>query len=288
MRTNKQTWGEAIRQTLERPWRRPEQMAMPAAPAEAGEAHVILEQVNIAFGGRKVFEGLSCSFPRGRISVVLGGSGSGKSTILRLIGGLIHPQKGSVQVDAQEVTELSERGLSEMRRKLGMLFQGGALLDSYTVFENLALPLEEQEHGTEKEIADEVHATLEAVGVTEVDQLLPGQLSGGMLRRVALARAIIRKPSILLCDEPFSGLDPVSIKRIEALLVGLNQQFGMTLIVVSHHIPSTLRMAEQVLLLLGERTVMGSPAQLRRSADHEVADFLNEGLDYPTPARQGR
>ena len=233
----------------------------------------------MAFDGRKVFDDLTCGFPRGGISVILGSSGSGKSTILRLIGGLVRPQAGVVAVEGEDVTRLSERGINAVRRKLGMLFQGGALLDSYTVFDNLALPLREQSRLTRDQIAHEVHAALEAVGVTDADHLLPGQLSGGMLRRVALARAIIRKPTILLCDEPFSGLDPVSIKRIEALLVGLNRQFGITLIIVSHHIPSTLRMADRVLLLLGQRFAEGSPAELLKSTDPEVAGFLNEGLD---------
>ncbi len=246
------------------------------------DALVAFDRVRVAFGTRRVFDGLSCTFARGGISVILGGSGSGKSTILRLIGGLIQPRAGAVIVDGQDVTHLSERGLAAVRKKLGMLFQGGALLDSYTVFDNLALPLREQRELTEKQIADEVHASLTAVGLSDIDRLLPGQLSGGMLRRVALARAIIRKPTILLCDEPFSGLDPASIKLIEALLVQINRQFGMTAIVVSHHVPSTLRMADRVLLLLGDRAVQGTPRQLQGSADAEVADFLNEdaGKDH--------
>jgi phospholipid/cholesterol/gamma-HCH transport system ATP-binding protein len=160
-----------------------------------------------------------------------------------------------------------------------MLFQGGALLDSYTVFDNVALPLREQKYGSEEEIAREVHATLKAVGVSDADSLLPNQLSGGMLRRVALARAIIRKPTILLCDEPFSGLDPLSTRRIEGLLVDINRQFDITLIIVSHHVPSAMRMADRILLLLGKRAIQGSPAQIRQ--DPEVAEFLDEGTDEP-------
>jgi phospholipid/cholesterol/gamma-HCH transport system ATP-binding protein len=252
----------------------------PAADTRTGaDMHVMLSQVRMAFGNRPVFEDLSCGFPRGRISVILGSSGSGKSTILRLIGGLIRPQRGAVLVDGEDITGLSERAMFRVRRKLGMMFQGGALLDSYTVFDNLALPLLEENHHTHADIAAEVRAGLAAVGVDEVDDLLPGQLSGGMLRRVALARAVIRKPTILLCDEPFSGLDPVSIKRIEALLVGLNRKYGMTVILVSHHVPSTMRMADHVLLLLEGRSVEGAPAELRHGPDSEAADFLNEGLD---------
>jgi phospholipid/cholesterol/gamma-HCH transport system ATP-binding protein len=251
-----------------------------------GDMHVLLERVRVAYGNRQVFDSLSCGFPRGRMSVILGGSGSGKSTILRLIGGLIQPRAGIVRVDGQDVARLSERGLFEIRRKLGMLFQGGALLDSYSVFDNLALPLREQNRLNAGEIAEQVHASLSAVGLSGIDYLLPGQLSGGMLRRVALARALIRRPVILLCDEPFSGLDPASIKRIESLLVGLNRQYGMTLIVVSHHVRSTLRMADHMLLLLAERTVEGSPQELRGKADPDVADFLNEDQSEPTERKR--
>jgi phospholipid/cholesterol/gamma-HCH transport system ATP-binding protein len=275
--------GQALLSSLTR--RRVVARSTPPTAGVGGTTHVHLDGVRIAYSRRRVFDSLTCGFPRGRISVILGGSGSGKSTILRLIAGLIHPDAGHVYVDGQDITRLSERGLYHVRQKLGMLFQGGALLDSYNVFENLALPLRERTHMTSSEVADEVHAALRAVGVTDVDQLLPGQLSGGMLRRVALARAVIRKPVILLCDEPFSGLDPVSLKRIESLLLGLNREFGITLIIVSHHVPSTLRMADNVLLLLGDRTVTGLPQELRDSSDPEVADFFDEGLDSPHEKR---
>ncbi len=255
----------------------PQTITAPVGSADA--PHVALERVQMAFGSRRVLDGLSCGFPRSRISVILGGSGSGKSTVLRLIGGLIHPQAGSVVVDGQDITRLSERRLYDVRRKLGMLFQGGALLDSYTVFDNLALPLREQTPMTPQQIAEEVNASLTSVGVSDTARLFPRQLSGGMLRRVALARAIIRKPSILLCDEPFSGLDAVSIKHIESLLTEINRQSGITLILVSHHIPSTMRMADRILLLMGSKTVEGSPSELRQNSDPEVADFLNEGLE---------
>jgi phospholipid/cholesterol/gamma-HCH transport system ATP-binding protein len=244
---------------------------------------VVLEGVRVWFGGRRVFDSLSCAFPRAGISVILGGSGAGKSTILRLIGGLVRPQAGAVHVDGQDVPNLPERKLYRVRRKLGMLFQGGALLDSYSVFDNVALPLREQKFGSEAEIAAEVRATLKAVGVDDADTLLPNQLSGGMLRRVALARAIIRKPTILLCDEPFSGLDPLSTRRIESLLVDINRRFHITLIIVSHHVPSALRMADRVLLILGERVIQGSPEEVRQ--DPDAAEFLDEG---PGDAMQGR
>jgi len=233
----------------------------------------------MAFGGRQVFHALSCSFPRGKISVILGGSGSGKSTVLRLIGGLVHPQAGSIIVDAEDITRLSERQMYAVRQKLGMMFQGGALLDSLGVFDNLAFPLREHTTLREPEIAAEVHARLAAVGLSNVDDLLPGQLSGGMTKRVALARAIMMKPVILLCDEPFSGLDPISGRRIEALLSGINRQFGMTIVCVSHHVASTMRMAARVLVLLPDGAVEGTPAELQRSTDPRIVSFLREDVD---------
>ncbi len=242
-------------------------------------APVELSNVTMAFGNRPVFGNLSCAFPAGRISVVLGGSGSGKSTLLRLVGGLIRPRAGRVLVDGEDVTRLSERALFRVRRKLGMLFQGGALLDSMTVFDNLALPLREHADMTEQAIAAAVHDRLEAVGLRDVDGLLPSQLSGGMVKRVSLARAIIRSPAVLLCDEPFSGLDPISSKRIEALLTDINRRRGITTVVVSHDIDSTMRMAETVLLLLPDGFFQGSPAELRASDDPRVRAFLSHDVD---------
>lgn len=251
-------------------------MQSSAAQRGANEADVAFEDVHMAFGGRRVLRGLSCRFPAGRISVILGGSGSGKSTLLRLIAGLVRPQAGRIVVAGEETTALSERGLQQVRGKLGMMFQGGALLDSMTVYDNLALPLRERRAAGEAEIEKAVRECLAAVGVANADTLLPGQLSGGMTKRVALARAILQHPRILLCDEPFSGLDPISSRRIEALLVGINQATATTMIVVSHHIASTMRMASNVLILLPDGAVEGSPEELRRSTDPRILSFLNE------------
>lgn len=244
--------------------------------------HVQFEDVHMAFDDRVVHRSLSCSFARGRISVILGGSGSGKSTLLRLIGGLVRPDAGRILVGTSDVTRLSEAELFEVRTRLGMLFQHGALLDSLTVFDNLALPLRERGLGSEAEIAGRVREQLSSVGLDDVETLLPGQLSGGMLRRAALARAMILRPEILLCDEPFSGLDPISLRRIESLLAAINHRSGTTLLVVSHHIASTFRLADQVVLLLPGRSVSGTPHDLATSADPEVAGFFDEGS--PTPA----
>jgi phospholipid/cholesterol/gamma-HCH transport system ATP-binding protein len=251
----------------------------------AAEPHVELRDVHMAFDERVVFERLTCAFPRGKISVILGGSGSGKSTILRLIGGLVHPLSGRIVVAGRDVTQLGERELFEVRKKLGMLFQAGALLDSMTVFDNLAFPLREHTRLSRTEITRIVHERLAAVGLKDVDELLPGQLSGGMLKRAGLARAIVMEPEILLCDEPFSGLDPVSVRTIETLLQEINERSGITMLVVSHHIASTMRFADHVVLLLPDGPVEGAPDDLRGSGDPRVVAFLHEEAPPPPDHR---
>lgn len=248
---------------------------MSASPSD----HLAFDAVSMAFGARRVFDRLSFRFPAGKIAVILGGSGSGKSTALRLIGGLVQPTSGRVVVDGEDVTQLGERDLYRVRGKLGMLFQHGALLDAMTVFENCAFALRERTRLDAAAIATRVGECLAAVGLADAGELLPSQLSGGMVKRAALARAIVMRPTILLCDEPFSGLDPISARRIEALLVELNARFGMTVVIVSHDIASTMRMASRVLVLLPDGAVEGTPAELQRSTDPRVASFLNPDLD---------
>lgn len=258
---------------------------MPAPDAD--RPHVVLDRVSMAFDERPVVDGLSCSFPRGRVTVILGGSGSGKTTLLRLVAGLLRPTSGRIEIDGTDVAALPESALAPVRARIGMLFQGGALLDSLSVGDNLALPLRERTRLPEKRIAEIVAARLDSVGLDDrVARLLPGQLSGGMLRRVALARAILLDPEILLCDEPFSGLDPISVKRIELLLSRLNRHHGMTILIVSHHIASTVRLADRVLLLLPGRAVEGSPADLRASPDREISGFFDEDLDESLEPRE--
>jgi len=251
--------------------------------APEGEAQVVLDGVSMAYADRDVFRDLSCSFPRGKISVVLGGSGSGKSTVLRLIAGLVRPTAGRILIDGHDVASLSERELFDVRRNVGMMFQHGALLDSMSVFDNVAFPLVEHSRLSSREIADEVHRTLSAVGLGNVDRLFPGELSGGMLKRVALARALIQRPTVVLVDEAFSGLDPVSVKLIEGLLVRINRQLGMTMISVSHHIRTTMRMADKVVLFLSDDVVQGTPDEVAHHPNARVRRFFDEETDEPLP-----
>jgi len=255
---------------------------------------VALSGVGLAFGRRAVFDDLSCEFPRGRISVIMGASGMGKSTILRMIGGLQRPDRGTITVAGREITSLGEIELGRVRQRLGMLFQNGALLDSMTVFENIALPLREHTRQTEDDIRDLVHERLESVGLPDVEDLLPGELSGGMLRRAAFARAIVMAPEILLCDEPFSGLDPPNVSRIESLLMHLNRDLGLTVVVTSHHTATSLRLADQLVLLQEGRAVTGTPAELAASGESEISEFIGEDgatflarLHQSAPGAQG-
>ncbi len=242
--------------------------------SEAQEFRVALDGVNLTLGGRQIFRDLSCGFPRGQISVIMGGSGAGKSTMLRLIGGLQRPDSGSIRVAGEDVTRLSETQLFRARDRIGMLFQGGALLDSMTVFDNVALPLREHSQLGEADIAQEVDRRLVAVGLPDTGKLYPRELSGGMARRAALARAIVTDPEILMVDEPFSGLDPINVLRIEALLVDLNRRLHLTTLVTSHHLASSLRMAHRIVFLAHGQALAGPPDELLQSSDEGVVRFL--------------
>jgi len=256
--------------------------------AAVDEFRIAFDGVQLELGDRRVFDGLNCGFVRGQITVVLGGSGAGKSTLLRLIGGLQRPDAGAVRVAGFDVTRLSERDLFRVRQNVGMLFQGGALLDSMTVFDNVALPLREHSELSEEDISNEVSRRLVAVGLPGTEKLTPAQLSGGMNRRAALARAVITDPEIVLCDEPFSGLDPLNVRRIESLMVELNRRLGITLVVTSHHLASSLRMADRIAFLVDGKAVMGTPEQLLANQDPRIADFLAADSVDPDAAAGAR
>ena len=259
------------------------------AAGEAVAAFIEVRDVDLTFGIRKVYDGLGCRLRKGGIHLLLGGSGTGKSTLLRMIGGLQQPDSGEVRVAGDSIASLSERELGAIRKEIGMLFQNGALLDSMTVLENVGLPLREHTNQSTSEINRRVTEVLHAVGLEGVEGLLPRELSGGMLRRVAFARAIVMEPEILLCDEPFSGLDPLNVTRIEDLLVDLNRKLGLTIVVTSHHMASSLRMADQMILLRDGGCVTGTPEELASSSDTGVTEFLGEdGQSFLARLRQIR
>jgi len=243
----------------------------------ASDAEFIeLRGVCLAFGHRQVFDGLDCRLRKGGTHLLLGGSGTGKSTMLRMIGGLQRPDSGEVLVAGHSLAQKTEKQLWPIRKGIGMLFQNGALLDSMTVLENVGLPLREHTDASEVSIRARIAEVLAAVGLEDVESLLPRELSGGMLRRVAFARAIVREPEILLCDEPFSGLDPLNVTRIEELLMQLNRDLGLTIVVTSHHMASSLRMADQMILLRDGGCAVGTPKEFAGSDDSRITEFLGE------------
>jgi phospholipid/cholesterol/gamma-HCH transport system ATP-binding protein len=251
---------------------------MPGDSLDPSRGEVEVSKLSFRRGSRVVFDELTCRFPAGRISVVLGGSGAGKTTLLRLIASLERPDTGEIWIDGElEITCVDPEQAQDYRRSVGMMFQGGALLNSMTVFDNVALPMREHSGLSEAEIAERVHAVFASVGLEDVDELLPGQLSGGMTKRAALARALIERPRILLGDEPFSGLDPSTVRLVEALLVQANRRYGPTMILSSHHIQTTLRIADHVVVITEGGAVEGSPEELRRSAHPQVMEFFSEG-----------
>jgi phospholipid/cholesterol/gamma-HCH transport system ATP-binding protein len=258
----------------------------PAAIPAAGEGEPIVEvrDVDYAVGGRSIFAGLDLQAQRGEITAVMGPSGTGKTTLLRLLMGAIRPARGRVRVFGQDIGALDRRGLYALRRRVGMLFQNGALLTDLSVFENVAFPLREHTELPEPLLRRLVLMKLQAVGLRGAAELDTAALSGGMARRVALARAIVMDPELLIYDEPFVGLDPISLGVILRLIQSLNTTLGITSIVVTHDVQEISRIAHRSFLLAGGKVVAtGSPAQLRAAAAPVVNQFMNGLPDGPVP-----
>jgi phospholipid/cholesterol/gamma-HCH transport system ATP-binding protein len=223
-------------------------------------------------------------FPRGKLVAVMGGSGCGKTTVLRLIGGQIRPQKGTVSVAGQVVNKLDTDDLYKLRRKMGMLFQFGALFTDLTVFDNVAFPLREHTDLPEELIRDLVLMKLNAVGLRNAHKLKPNEISGGMARRVALARAIALDPELIMYDEPFAGLDPISMGVTANLIRNLNNTLGSTSILVSHDVNETFAIADYVYFMsAGKIVAEGTPAEMRASEDPYVKQFVHAAPDGPVP-----
>lgn len=223
-------------------------------------------------------------FPRGKVIAVMGGSGSGKTTVLRLIGGQLRAQRGSVQVNGKEVGTMALRELYLMRRKMGMLFQHGALFTDLTVFENVAFPLREHTRLPESMIHDLVLMKLHAVGLSNAAALKPAEISGGMARRVALARAVALDPQLVMYDEPFAGLDPISMGVTANLIRKLNDALGSTSILVSHDVKESFLIADYVYFLSQGRIVAhGTPQQMMTSDDPYVKQFVHAEAEGPVP-----
>lgn len=245
---------------------------------------VEIRDLHFGYGDRPILSGLRMDFPQGKVIAVMGGSGSGKTTILRLIGGQLRPQSGSVSVDGLEVPTLDTAGLYALRRKMGMLFQNGALFTDMTVFDNVAFPLREHTDLSEDLIRDLVLLKLNAVGLRNAAQLKPAEISGGMARRVALARAIALDPALIMYDEPFAGLDPISMGVTANLIRRLNDALGSTSILVSHDVNESFGIADYVYFLSnGKIVAQGTPEEMRASADPYVKQFVHAEADGPVP-----
>lgn len=246
--------------------------------------YVVIEDVVFRHGRKTVFDGLSLTVPRGRITTVMGPSGTGKTTLLRLIGGQLKPDHGRIWVDGLDVGRLSLRRLYSLRKRMGMLFQSGALLSDLSVFENVAFPLREHTPLPEAMIRTLVLMKLEAVGLRGAAELAPAQLSGGMARRVALARAIALDPDMIMYDEPFTGLDPITMGQIVTLIQRTSQSLGLTSILVTHDVDEAMSISDQV-VLIAEGRVMdgGTVADVRARASAWTTQFLEGRPDGPVP-----
>ena len=247
---------------------------------------VTIKNLTFSRGKRRIFDDVSLNVPSGKITAIMGPSGIGKTTLLRLIGGQLHPELGEVWFDGKNIPELSRKRLYQERKKMSMLFQSGALFTDLTVFDNVAFPLREHTHLSEELVRTLVLLKLEAVGLRGAAQLMPSELSGGMARRAALARAIALDPELIMYDEPFVGQDPITMGVLVELIRNLNQALGITSIVVSHDVPEVMSIADWVYILAnGKIIAKGTPEELKANPDPQVQQFLQGDADGPVPFR---
>lgn len=241
-----------------------------------------LRDIHLAFGEQKILQGLSLSCAPGERLVVMGKSGGGKSTLLRLILGILRPQSGHVHFKGLEVMRMGRRRLNRMREKIGMVYQYSALISSMNVRDNLALPLEELTEKAPKEIEEIVDEKLEMVGLKEAKMKMPAELSGGMRKRIGLARALVLNPELMLYDEPSAGLDPVASASIDELMIALSEKTNAASIIVTHEMDSAFKVATRMAMLFqGKIHAQGSPEEFRQSSDPVVAQFVSGAPEGP-------
>jgi phospholipid/cholesterol/gamma-HCH transport system ATP-binding protein len=258
--------------------------SQPARGCQGDDNIIVVRGLSYARGQTRIFDGLDLKIRRGGVTAIMGPSGTGKTTLLRLVTGQELPDAGSIQFDGREVTRMSRRELFRMRKRVGMLFQNGALLTDINVYDNVAFPLREHTKLPERLIRHIVLTKLHAVGLRGAWQLMPSQLSGGMARRVALARAIVMDPEIIYYDEPFVGLDPISMGVVVRLIRKMNDTLGLTSVVVTHDVDEVSVIADCAYLLAeGKVAAYGTPAQLRHHHSETVSQFMNGMADGPVP-----
>lgn len=251
-------------------------------PTHSSHSLVEMQHLSFGYGERMILDDISLDIPRGKVTALMGASGGGKTTILRLIGGQIRAQQGQVLFDGQDITPMTQPELYKMRRRMGMLFQFGALFVDLSVFENVAFPLREHTDLPDALIRDIVLMKLNAVGLRGARDLMPSDLSGGMARRVAMARAIALDPELVMYDEPFAGLDPISLGTAARLIRQLNDAMGLTSIFVSHDLEQTFAIADHVIILAnGKIATQGTPDEVRHSTDPLVYQYVHALPDGP-------
>ena len=262
---------------------------MPSTDAAIESSHareplVRVRDLHTRLGGKVIFDGLSLDVPRGSVTAIMGPSGTGKTTLLRHLTGQMRADSGSVSVDGEDVARLSRNALFALREKIGFLFQNSALLTDFTVFENVAFPLRQHTKLPEVLIRNIVLTKLQAVGLRGAAQLMPSELSGGMARRVALARAIVFDPMLILYDEPFVGLDPIALNQVLRLIRTLNKTLGITSILVAHELAAIRQVAGRVYLIAnGKLVAQGTPEELAAEATPWTRQFFGGEADGPVP-----
>ena len=250
----------------------------------SAQALVEVRDVNFSYGSRPILQGINLTLPKGKVIAVMGGSGCGKTTLFRLIGGALKPTKGYVKIDGQVIHELDQKGLYAMRRKMGVLFQFGALFTDMSVFDNVAFQMREHTDLPEEIIHDLVLMKLHAVGLRGTHHLMPAELSGGMARRVALARTVALDPMLILYDEPFAGLDPISLTVVGQLIRRLNDALGATSVVVTHDVQESLKIVDYIYFISdGVIVAEGTPDEIRASDKPFVHQFVHGEMDGPVP-----
>ena len=248
------------------------------------EPLIKIRDLHFARGDRAIFKGVNIDIHRGEVVAIMGPSGTGKTTLMRLIGGQLKPDRGTVEIDGQNVHALSHDDLYALRKRMGMLFQSGALLTDLSVFDNVAFPLREHTDLPERMIRDLVLMKLQAVGLRNARRMMPAELSGGMARRVALARAIALDPMMSIYDEPLAGQDPISMGTVVDLVHDVSDAMGLTSIVVSHDIKEAAEISDTIFLLSGGKVIeSGSPIKLKRSTSPWVQQFMQGLPDGPVP-----
>jgi len=255
-------------------------MASPSPTSANGEPFIQFRGVRKAFGPKVVYQHLDLNIRRGKALAIVGGSGVGKSVMLKMLIALLYPDRGTITFDGQEVGKMNAEELSVLRQRIAMLFQGGALFDSQSVRDNVAYGLEEhfRYKMTKTEIDDRVAGALELVGLPGIELMWPADLSGGMKKRVALARAIAVRPEVVLYDEPTTGLDPINTARVNHLIMGLQEKLHITSVVVTHDMKSAFTVADDVAMVQGGRIICAGPVdEFRASTDPRVHDFI-EGI----------